>query len=203
MPDSPTTKGGQSGKGTDNPSMKVGWSVDDQKQQQPQTVGPQHSKTSIRKQNTSKTSDRLSRVVPTFDQLFAKYMKKMVIPHNRPIKQTKSKWRYVRTKPAQKVAPMCHPLLGMAWCLPVYPSPMCCPTQVWVVRRWICISGSIRLLIRAVGHHNFLPIDMLIRHTWPKRMQTETTYVHQSSINYLYYLILRADDLHLAESLLW
>jgi hypothetical protein len=53
------------------------------------------------------------------------------------------------------------------------------------------------------GHHKFLPIDMLIRQTWPKRMRSETTSVHQSSIKYLYYLITRANDLHQVESLLW
>jgi molecular chaperone DnaK (HSP70) len=83
--------------------MKVGRSTNDQKQQQPQTVRPQHSKTSIRKQNTSKASGRLSRVGATFDQLLAKYMKK-AIPHNRPIKQTKSKGRSVRKKKATKPA---------------------------------------------------------------------------------------------------
>jgi hypothetical protein len=44
------------------------------------------------------------------------------------------------------------------------------------------------------GHHKFLPIDMLIRQTWSKRMQYEMDYVHQSSIKYLYYLTARADD---------
>jgi hypothetical protein len=71
--------------------MKVGWSTDDQKQQQPQIIGPQRSKTYIRKENTSKMSGRLSRVGPTFDQLIARYMKKKVVPHNQIIKQTKSK----------------------------------------------------------------------------------------------------------------
>jgi hypothetical protein len=47
---------------------------------------PQRSKIGTRKQNTSKTSERLSRVDPTFDQLLAKYMKKKVVPHNRTIK---------------------------------------------------------------------------------------------------------------------
>jgi hypothetical protein len=120
-------------------AIKAGRSTDNQKQHQPQTVGPQHSKTSIRKQNTSKTFVRLSRVNPTFDQMLVKYMKKKVVPHNRPIKQTKSKERSMRkqmpTKPAQKVAQprsSGHPLPGMAWCfLLVYPSLMCCPTQVW------------------------------------------------------------------------
>jgi hypothetical protein len=53
------------------------------------------------------------------------------------------------------------------------------------------------------GHHKFLLIDMLIRHRWPKRIQSKMTYVHQSSIKYLYYVIIRDDDLHRAESLLW
>jgi hypothetical protein len=43
---------------------------------------------------------------------------------------------------------------------------------------------------------------MLIKQTWPKTMQYETTFVHQSSIKYLYYLITRADGLHRVESLL-
>jgi hypothetical protein len=58
--------------------MKAGRSANQQKQQQSQTAGPQRSKTNIRKQNTFKMPDRLSRVGPTFDQLLAKYMKKVV-----------------------------------------------------------------------------------------------------------------------------
>jgi hypothetical protein len=91
--------------------MMPGRSAEGQKQQ-PQTIGPQRSKTSVRKQNTAKTSGRLSRVGPPFDQLLAKYMKK-VVPHNRPIKPTKSKRRSVRkqklTKTAQKVAQLRSP----------------------------------------------------------------------------------------------
>jgi hypothetical protein len=135
---------------------------------------------------------------------------KTAIPHNRPIKQTKSKGQSVRkqkpTKPAQKVAPpgsSSHPPPGIAWCFPVYPSPMCCPTHVWggtTMNQYYWPSPFAYL---GWGHHKFLPIDMLIRQTWPKMMQSETTSVHQSSIKYLYYLIMRADDLHRGESLLW
>jgi hypothetical protein len=156
--------------------MKAGRSANDQKQQQPQTVGPQRSKTSIRKQNTSKMSGRLSRVGPTFDQLLAKYMKK-VVPHNRPIKQTKSKGRSVQkqkpTKPAQKVAQPrspSHPLPGMAWCFPVYPSPMCCPTHVWGGTTMNQYYWPNPFAYLGWGHHKFLPIDMSIRQSWPKRM---------------------------------
>ena len=145
----------------------------------------------------------LNRFGPTFDQLLAKYMEKKVVPHDRPIKQTKSKRRFeqkpMSTKLTQKVVqPRSpgHPPLGMAWCFPIYPSPMCCPTQVWGGTAmspycWLNLfaySGS--------GHH------MMVRQTWPKRMQSETAFVHQSSMNYLYYLITRVDDLHRDESLL-
>jgi hypothetical protein len=116
--------------------MMAGRSTEGQKQQ-PQTIGQQRSKTSVRKQNTARASGQLSRVDPTFDQLLAKYMKK-VVPHNRPIKPTKSKRRSVQkqkpTKTAQKVAQPrspSHPPPGIAWCFPFYPSPMCCPTHVW------------------------------------------------------------------------
>ena len=85
MSDSPGTKAGQFEIDVDSMAMKVGQSANGQKQQQPQTVRPQCSKIGTRKQNTSKMSDRLSRVDLTFGQLLAKYMKK-VIPHNRPIK---------------------------------------------------------------------------------------------------------------------
>ena len=95
-PDGPGTKAEQSETGADGPAIMVGRSVNGQKQQ-PQTIGPQRSKTSVRKQNTTKMSGRLSRVGPTFDQLLAKYTKK-VVPHNRPIKQTKSKGRSARNK---------------------------------------------------------------------------------------------------------
>jgi hypothetical protein len=62
---------------------------------------------------------------------------KKVVPHNRPIKPTKSKRRFVRkqklTKTTQKVAQLrspSHPPPRIAWCFPFYPSPMCCPTHV-------------------------------------------------------------------------
>jgi hypothetical protein len=73
---------------------------------------------------------------------------------------------------------------------------MCCPTQVWGGTLMILYYWTNLYAYSGWGHHKFLPIDMLIRQTWPKRMQSETASVHQSSIKYLYYLIIRADDLH-------
>jgi hypothetical protein len=98
----------------------------------------QRPKIGTRKQNTTKMSGWLSRVDPTFDELLAKYMKKKVVPRDRPIKQIKSKRQFVQkqreTKLVQKVVQPrspCHPSTGMSWCFLVYSSSMCCPTQVW------------------------------------------------------------------------
>jgi hypothetical protein len=53
--DDPGTKAEQSETSADSPAMMAGRSADGQKQQ-PQTIGPQRSNTSVRKQNTTKTS---------------------------------------------------------------------------------------------------------------------------------------------------
>jgi hypothetical protein len=70
----------------------------------------------------------------------------------------------------------------------------------WYDDESVLLAQSVCLF--GLGRHKFLPIDRLIRQTWPKRTQSEMTFVHQGSIKYLYYLITRADDLHQAESLL-
>jgi hypothetical protein len=167
-PDGPGTKVGQSEIGTDSPTMMARRSADGQKQQ-PQTIRPQRSNTSVRKQNTTKTSGRLSRVGPTFGQLLAKYMKE-VVPHNRPIKQTKSKGRSVRkqkpTKRTQKLAQPglpCHPPPGIVWCFPVYSSSMCCPTPAWGGTTMNPYYWPNSFSYLGWGHQKFLPIDRLIR----------------------------------------
>jgi hypothetical protein len=182
-PEDPGTKAEQSETGADGPAIMVGRSTDSQKQQ-PQTTGPQGSKTSVRKQNTTKTFGRLSRVGPTFGQLLAKYTKKAV-PHNRPIKQTKSTGRSVRkqkpTKRTQKVAQPrspCHPPPGIAWCVPFYPSPMCCPAHVWGGTTMNSYYWPNPFAYLGWGHHKFLPIDRLIRQTWLKRMRSKTAFIH-------------------------
>jgi hypothetical protein len=55
MPNGPGTKVGQSKTSANSPAMMAERSADGQKQQ-PQTIGPQRSNTSVRKENTTKTS---------------------------------------------------------------------------------------------------------------------------------------------------
>jgi hypothetical protein len=76
--------------------MKVGRFANNQDQQRPQTAKPHRPEIGITKQNTSKMSDRLSSVIPTFDGLLAKYMKEKVILHNRSIIRSKSTRRPVQ-----------------------------------------------------------------------------------------------------------
>jgi hypothetical protein len=54
-------------------------------------IRSQHAKIGTRKQNTFKTSGWLHKDGPNFDQLIAKYMKKKVVPHNRPINNQSQK----------------------------------------------------------------------------------------------------------------
>jgi hypothetical protein len=131
---------------------------------------PQCPKIGIRKQNTFRTSGYLSRVDPTCDQRLAKYMKKKTIPHDRPIKRTKSKGRSVQkqrlTKPTQEVVQPrspCHLLLGMSRCFPVCSSPMCCPTQVWGGTTINPYYWPNSFAYSDLEYHKIFPIDMLIR----------------------------------------
>jgi hypothetical protein len=50
----------------------------------------------------------------------------------------------------------------------------------WYDDESVLLAQSVYLF--RLGHHKIFPIDMLIKQTWPKRMQSETTSLHQSSI---------------------
>jgi hypothetical protein len=54
-----------------------------------------------------------------------------------------------------------HPPPEIAWCFPIYPSPMCCPTHAWggtTMNSYYWLNSFAYL---AWGHHKFLPIDRL------------------------------------------
>jgi hypothetical protein len=86
----PGTKAEQSGIDTNSLAMKLGRSTDNQKQHRFQNVRQQRPKIGIRKQDNSNMSGQLNGVGPTFDQLLAKYMKR-VIPHDRSVKNQSRK----------------------------------------------------------------------------------------------------------------
>jgi hypothetical protein len=109
-----------------------------------------------RRQNASKTFGWLNSVGPTFNQLLAKYMKK-VVPHAQPIKRTKSKRQSTRkqrpTKPDQE-----RLIILLQGCHGAFQSihHRCVVLlNCGVVWRWICITVPNCLLIRAVGTTSF------------------------------------------------
>jgi hypothetical protein len=72
-----------------------------------------------------------------------------------------------------------HPPLWMSRCFPVYSSLMCCPTQVWVGTVMNPYYWPNRFAYAGWRAPQVLPIGMLIRQTWPKKMQSKMAYVHQ------------------------
>jgi hypothetical protein len=104
-------------------------------------------------------------------------------------------------KPAQKVmqprSPS-YPPLGMSRCFPVYSSPMCCPTQVWVGTAMNLYYWPNLFAYAGWGAPQVLPIGMLFRQTWPKKMQSKMASVHQMFILSDH----KSHDLHRADSLL-
>jgi hypothetical protein len=84
-------------------------------------------------------------------------------------------------KPVQKVVQQRlpdHPPLGMSQCFPVYSSPMYCPTQVWVGAAMNLYYKPNLFAYAAWGAPQVLLMGMLIRQTWPKKMQSKMASIH-------------------------
>jgi hypothetical protein len=127
------------------------------------------------------THGRLVKTGPTFDQLISKYARKKVVLHNRPTK--KPRWPAKTKRPnktAWKVtqqASHVHPLM-LGYFPPSYSSSIYCPIQIWsytTMNPWyVCspfaYSGS--------GHLHSIPFDPLFRWSWPRKMQSKTTFMH-------------------------
>jgi hypothetical protein len=103
----------------------------------PKPRGPNHPAQGDESENSSS--------LPRFSQTFfftkitivPLFCMKKVVPHDRPIKRTKSKRLSMQkqrlTKPTQNVVQprsSRHPLPRISWYFLIYSSPMCCPTQV-------------------------------------------------------------------------
>jgi hypothetical protein len=130
---------------------------------------------------------------------------KKVVPHDRPLKWTKSKGWSVRkqkpTKPAQKVVQprsSGHPPLGMSRCFIVYSSSMCCYTQLWGGTSMNMCYWSNMFAYSGWGHHKFCLLTCWSGRHGRRRCNLKRPLY----IRYLYYLITRVDDLYWAESLL-
>jgi hypothetical protein len=124
---------------------------------------------------------------PTFDQLLSKYASKKVVLCDRPTKKpqspAKTKWpNKTARKAMQQASPIHHVMLG---CFPpAYSSSMYCPVQIWngtMMNTWYMHSPFV---YSCRGHLHSTHFDPLIKWSWPRKMQSETTFMHLSSIEW-------------------
>jgi hypothetical protein len=88
--DGPPSKRGWSEASPDGPKTSGGRSGYTQDPQQPRTFKPRQLEIGTWKTNTFKAAGRLVKSGPTFDQLLSKYVKKKVVPSDRPAKRPRS-----------------------------------------------------------------------------------------------------------------
>jgi hypothetical protein len=79
------------------------------------------------------------------------------------------------------VMPGCFP--------PAYSSSIYCHVQIWngmMMNPWYMHSSFV---YSGWGHLHSIPFDPLIKWSWPRKMQSETTFMHWGSIEWLPYWI--------------
>jgi hypothetical protein len=101
-----------------------------------------------------------------------------------PIKKRSNK---MALKATQQASPI-HPV--MLGCFPpTYPSLIYCPIQIWdgtTMNPWYMHSPFVYL---GWGHLHSISFDPLIKWSWPRKMQSETTFMHWGSIEWSPYWI--------------
>jgi hypothetical protein len=94
-----------------------------------------------------------------------------------PIKKRSNK---MALKATQQASPI-HPV--MLGCFPpTYPSLIYCPIQIWdgtTMNPWYMHSPFVYL---GWGHLHSISFDPLIKWSWPRKMQSEMTFMHWGSI---------------------
>jgi hypothetical protein len=90
IPDGSTHRRERSGTTSDGPDNSSGRSGPTQDSQRPYTFKPRRPEIGTWKTNTFKAAGRLVKTGPTFDQLLSKYVKKKVVPSDRPAKRPRS-----------------------------------------------------------------------------------------------------------------
>jgi hypothetical protein len=88
--DDPTPVLGQSRAQADSPVGSTEQFGSDQRPQHPCFFKPRQPEICTWKPNTSKTSSRLVKVIPAFDQLLSKYASKKAVRRGQPTKQPRS-----------------------------------------------------------------------------------------------------------------
>jgi hypothetical protein len=171
--DGPTLTCGQSGAQTNGPANSAGQSTYDQRRQ------PLHE--ARKKTQGRSTYSRLIKADPTFDQLLSKNASKKTVPRDRSTKKPRSPTKTKRpNKTAQKAtrqASSVHPMRP-GYFLPVYSSSVYCPTQMWnsmTMNPWCMYSPFV---YPGWGHLHSIHFDPLIKWSWPRKIQSKTSFIH-------------------------
>jgi hypothetical protein len=142
---------------------------------------PHKARKETRGQIQHDTHGRLVKDGPTFDQLLAKNANKKTVPRDQ---STKKPWSPAKTKRpnkmAQKATQQASPVHPMrpGYFPPVYSSSVYYPVQIWngtTMNPWHMYSPFV---CPDWGHLHYIPFDPLIKWSWPRKIQSETTFIH-------------------------
>jgi hypothetical protein len=171
--DGPTPTCGRSGAQTDSPANSAGQSAYDQRRQPPHKA---------RKETQGQsTYGRLIKADLTFDQLLSKSASKKTVLCDRSTKKPRSPAKTKRpNKMARNATQQASPIHPMrpGYFPPVYSSSVYYPIQIWngtTMNPWYMYSP---VVYPDWEHLNSIPFDPLIKWSWPRKTQSETTFIH-------------------------
>jgi hypothetical protein len=151
---------GRSGAQIDGSANSAGQSAYGQRRQPPHKA--------LKGQDTQwqSTYGRLIKTDSTFDQLLSKNTSKKTVLRDRSTKKPRSP---AKTKWVNKTARKATP---------VYSSSVYYPVQTWngtMMNPWYMYSPFVYL---GWGHLHSIPFDPLIKRSWPRKIQSETAFIH-------------------------
>jgi hypothetical protein len=166
---------GRSDAQTDDPANSTGQSAYGQRRQ------PPHKALNGKETQWQSTYGRLIKVDPTFGQLLSKNTSKKTVLLGQSTKKPRSPAKTKRVnKTARKAtqqASLIHPMRP-GYFPPVYSSSVYYPVQTWngmMMNPWYMYSPFV---YPEWGHLHSIPFDPLIKWSWPRKIQSKTTFIH-------------------------
>jgi hypothetical protein len=166
---------GRFGTQTDGPTNSARQSAYGQRRQ------PPHKALKGKETQCQSTYGRLIKADPTFDQLLCKNTSKKTVLHGRSTKKLRSPAKTKRVnKTARKATQQASPIhpMRLGYFPPVYSSSVYYHVQTWngtMMNPWYMYSPFV---YPDRGHLHSIPFDPLIKWSWPRKMQSETTFIH-------------------------
>jgi hypothetical protein len=163
---------GRSGAQTDGPTNSAGQSAYGQRRQ------PPHKAFKRKETQGQSTYGRLIKADPIFDRLLSKNTSKKTVLRDRSTKKPQSP---AKTKRANKTVKRRHKhrlfIKRLGYFPLVYSSSIYYHVQTWngtMVNPWYMYSPFV---YPDWGHLHSIPFDPLIKWSWPRKIQSETTFI--------------------------